>query len=150
MGEVTGNDVAAEFVCAAVDREDAGEDFEERRFAGTIGANEDDALAAFGGEVEITIYDVIAVGLLDVFEVDDFEAGARWLGEFEVHFPQLFGGFIDGDFLEAFDLFFLGFGAGGHGGFGSEAVDEFLEVGDFALLAFEGGGLLGFAGFFFG
>ena len=53
LGEVAGDDVAAELARAALDRDDAGEDFEERGFARAVGADEDDALAAFGGEVEI-------------------------------------------------------------------------------------------------
>ena len=150
LGEVTGDDVAAEFARAALDGDDAGEDFEERGFAGAVGSDEDDALAALGGEVEVFVNDVVAVGLPDVFELDDLEAGARGLRELEVHLAQLFGRLLDGDILEALDLFFLGLGAGGHGGLGTEAVNEDLQVGDLALLIFEGGELLVFAGFFLG
>jgi hypothetical protein len=149
LGEVTRGDVGAEFAGAALDGDDAGEDFEKGGFAGAVGADEDEALAALGGEVEIPIHDVIAVGLLDVFQLDDFEAGARRLGKAEVNAFEFVLRLFDGDFLEALDLFLLRFGAGGHGGLGAETVDEFLKVGDFALLVFEGGGLLFFAGFFF-
>ena len=149
LGEVAGDDVAAEFAGAALGRDDVGEDFEEGRFAGAVGADEDDALAAFAGEVEVLVDDVLAVGLLDVGEGDDLEAGARGLRELEVHLAQFLGGLLDGDLLEAFDLLFFRLGAGGHGGLGAEAVDEDLEVGDLALLGLEGGGLLGFARLFF-
>ena len=107
-------------------------------------------MAALGGEVEILVNDVVAVGLLDVFEFDDLQTGARGLRELEVHLAQLLGRLLDGDFLEALDLFFLRFGAGCHGGLGTEAINEDLEMGDLALLVLEGGGLLVFARLFFG
>ena len=149
LREVAGDDVAAEVALAALDLDDAGEDFEERGFAGAVGADEDDALAALGGEVEIAVNDVRAVGLADVFQVDDLQAGARRLRELEVHLAQFLGGFLDGGFFQALDLFLFGFRARGHRGFGAEAIHEDLEVGDLALLGLEGGGLLGFAGLFF-
>jgi hypothetical protein len=150
LGEVAGDDVAAEFARAALDVDDTGEDFEERGFAGAVGTDEHDALAALGGEVEVFVNDVVAVGLPDVFELDDLEAGARGLRELEVHLAQLFGGLFDGDILEALDLFLLGLRAGGHRGLGAEAINEDLQVGDLALLVFESGGLLVLAGFLFG
>ena len=99
LGEVAGHDVGAELAGAALRGDDVGENLEERRFAGAVGADEHDALAAFAGEVEILVHDVVAVGLFDVLEGDDLEAGARRLGELEVHLPQLFGRFFDGSFF---------------------------------------------------
>ena len=148
LGEVTGDDVGAEFARAAVDRDDVGEDFEEGGLAGAVGADEHDALAALGGEVEIAVNDVVAVGLLDVLEFDDLEAGARRLGELEVDALEFVLRLLDGDFLETLDLFFLGFCARGHRGLRAEAVHEFLEMGDLALLILERGRLLRLAGLF--
>ena len=58
LREVAGDDIAAEIALTALDFDDAGENFEERGFAGAVGADEDDALAALGGEVEIAVNDV--------------------------------------------------------------------------------------------
>jgi hypothetical protein len=69
LREVAGDDVAAEVARAALDGDDAGEDLEQRGLAGAVGADEHDALAALGLEVEIAIDDVVAVGLLDVLEL---------------------------------------------------------------------------------
>jgi len=111
LGEVTGNDVAAEFAQTALDRDDVGENFEEGGFAGAVGADEDDALTSLSGEVEVFVDDVVAVGLLHMLKFDDFQPGTRGLRELEVHFPQFFGRFVNGDFFKAFDLFLFGFGA---------------------------------------
>ncbi len=105
-------------------------------------ADEHDALAALGLEVEVAVDDVVAVGLLDVFQRDDLQAGARRLREAEIDLLEVLPRLLDGDFLEALDLFLLRLGARSHRGLGAEAVDEFLEVGDLALLVLEESGLL--------
>src|SRR5204863_196208 len=84
LGEVADDDVAAEFADATLDREHIRENFEERGLAGAIGSDEHDALAALTREIQVTVDDMIAVRLLDVFELDYFQAGTRRLGKLEV------------------------------------------------------------------
>jgi hypothetical protein len=134
LGEITRDDVAAFLAEAAVDRDDAGEDLEQRRLAGAVRADEHRALAAFALEVEVLIDDVVAVGLLDMLELHHLEAGARRLGEAELDLLQVVFGLVDRDLFEAGDLLLLRLRAGGHRSLGAEAVDERLQVGDLALL----------------
>src|ERR1019366_9414624 len=92
--------------------------------------------------VEVAVNDMVTVGLLHVRERGDAEAGTRRLRKAKMYFLEVCLGRLDGDLLEALDLFLLGFRARGERGLGAEAIDEPLEVGDFALLVFVAGGLL--------
>ena len=77
-----------------------------------------------------------------MLEHDHLQSRARRLGELEVDALELVHRLLHRDLLEAFDLFFLGFGAGGHRRLGAKAVDELLQVGDLTLLVLEGRRLL--------
>ena len=137
LGEVARDHVAAFLAEAAVDRDDAGEDLEQRGLAGAVGADEHRALAAFALEVEVLVDDVVAVGLPDVLELHHLQARAGRLREAELDLLQVVLRLVDRDLLEAGDLLLLGLRAGGHRGLGAEAVDERLQVRDLALLVLE-------------
>ena len=83
-----------------------------------------------------------------MLQLDDLETGAGRLRKLEVDPLQLLMRLLDGDGLEALDLFLLRLRARGHRGLGAEAIDEFLEVRDLALLVLEKRGLLRFPGLF--
>ena len=61
----------------------AGQDFQEGGFPRAIGADQHDALAAFGLEIHAAVNDVLAVGVVDVFEGDDLQAAAPGLRKVE-------------------------------------------------------------------
>lgn len=72
------------FDFAGFDGEEAGEDFDEGGFAGAVGTDEDDAVSAFDGEVEVFVDAFAGVGLADFFEFDDLLVRAGRLGEGEI------------------------------------------------------------------
>jgi hypothetical protein len=80
LGEVAGDDVAAELARPALDRDDAGQDLEERRLARAVRPDEHDPLAALRHEVEVPVDDLIAVGLVDVLQLDHLEPERGGLG----------------------------------------------------------------------
>ena len=145
LGEIAGDDIAAELAFAALNGNHAAENLEQGGLARAVGADEHDALAALDLQVEVAVDDVVAISLLHVLERHDLEPGARGLREAEIHALELLHRLLDGVVLEPLDLLLLRLGAGGHGGLGAEAVDELLQMRDLALLVFEDGGLLRFA-----
>ena len=52
LGKVTNPDVVPEVALALLHRQNAGEQFEEGRFAGAVRPDQDGALSALGGEVQ--------------------------------------------------------------------------------------------------
>src|SRR5581483_7045692 len=145
LGKVARNNIAAELANARLNRDDAGENFQEGGLSRAIGADEHNPLAALGGKIQVPVDNVVAVSLPDVIERDDLAAGARRLGKFEIDPAQFLLGLVNRGFPQASDLFFLRFGARGERGLGAEAVDKSLEVGDLALLVLELRKLLGLA-----
>lgn len=153
LGEVPDADIVTDEAFTFLQGERTSEELEEGGFARAVGTDEDGALAAFGLEVkpavdgEIAGAIGVAVGVKDVFEVDDAQAAADGLGEGELN--RAGGGDGGFDFFHAIDLLEFALGLGGFAGFGAEAVGKLLEGGDFLLLIFESGKVLGFAGGFF-
>src|SRR5207249_6770116 len=106
-------------------------------FAGPVGADEHDALAALGLEIHAAIDDVGAVGVVDIFERDDFEPAAPGLGELEINFAVVAGGCLD--LVHPFDLFELALGLGGFGVLGAKPVDDFHQAVNLSLVVYVGG-----------
>src|SRR5439155_8960987 len=124
---------------------DAGEEFQERGVASAIRADEDDALAASGLKIDASINGHVSIGMVDVFEFDDFDSTALRLGEIEIDFAVVAGrGF---DLFHAIDLLEFALGLAGLGILGAETINEFHHPANFALLIFVGGEELFFSGF---
>ena len=81
---VAGLDVVAERARAGLRREHAGEDLQQGGFARAVRPDQHDALAALGLEVHAAIDHVLAVGVVDVLQLDDLEPAALRLRELEI------------------------------------------------------------------
>jgi len=113
----------------------AREHADEGGFAGAVGPDEGDAVAAVDGEADI-VEDVFgAVILGEVVDLDDGAAGRGRLREGEVDDGLFFGNLDALDFFEFFDtaLDLLGLG-----GLVAEAADEGFEVFDLIFLVLVG------------
>ncbi len=80
-------DPGAEPELSGVGRERPGEQSDERRLAGAIGANNADAVAAHDASREILNDDSIAIGLADLHRFDDERARSLRLARLELHLP---------------------------------------------------------------
>ena len=111
------------------------EEFEDRRLARAIGA--DDADAGVELDVEVDVGEErgfsLVVAELHAGHLDDGRGEFLNVGEAEVDCVFGFGGFEDGHLFEFLDA---GLGFGGFGGVVAELVDEGLEEGALGLLVF--------------
>src|SRR5439155_18776530 len=82
---IAGFGIVAERARAGLGREDAGEDFEQRGFAGAIRANEHDALAALGLKIQAAIDHVITISMVNPGESDDALTAPLRLRELEIN-----------------------------------------------------------------
>ena len=146
LGKVADADIVPLGARACFQWEEAGEDFEEGRFARSVGSDEDGALSSLDGQVEVLVDNVVAVCLARMFEDHGALSAPGWLGKAE--FDGRFRVFRRGEALDAGQLFDAFLGLGGFARFGAEAVDEILKVLDFALLVFVSGEVLLVAGLF--
>ena len=146
LGEVADADIVSFGARASFEREQAGEDFEEGRFARSVGSDEDSALSSLDGQVEVLVDNVVAVCLAHMFEDHGALSAPGWLGKAE--FDGGFRVFRRGEALDAGQLFDALLGLGGFARLGAKAVDEILEVLDFALLVFVSRDVLLVAGLF--
>ena len=122
---VARRDVAAEHHAAAVGRELAGDDLEERGLAGAVGADDGDLLAAADREVDPIEDDEVAVGLRDALDADDLVGRARAGREAEAH---RLAALEHLDVVELLERLHLALRHGGLAGLGAEAIDEPLEA----------------------
>ena len=83
LGEVGGEDVAAERHLAPRRRVDARQQLHERRLAGAVGPDQHDLVASLDLQVEAAIDDLGAVGEGDVGELGDDLAAPRRLGQLD-------------------------------------------------------------------
>ena len=121
-------------------REHAGKNFQEGRFARTIRTDEDGSLAPHVFQIKPLIDDMGAVCLFHTIERDGPFSAATRLGKGKgdrCFIP--FGGLDAFHPIELFDTILC---LGGLACLGTESVDEALEFGNFALLIFVGGPLL--------
>ena len=142
LGVVGGDHIVAEPALPLVDGQRAGEDLQQRRFAGAIGTDQCDAVAPFEGQVQFLVHHVVAVGLSHVVESDNFGTAAGRFRERIADLPGRSGQFDDFDF---FQLFQPALHLPGLGRLVAEPLDETHLPLYLALLA-GGGGLLDFQG----
>ena len=153
LGEVSDPDIMTEESFATLNGESSAQKFEKRGFAGSVGTDENRALASFGFEIKSPIHGEIArtidvfVSVPNVFQRDDSKATADGLGKAE--FDRSGSGNGGLDLIHAVDLLEFALGLGGFTRFGAETVGELLEGSDLFLLVFIGGEVLFFAGGFF-
>ncbi len=103
---VTRLHVVPEQPLAGTGREHAGQELEQGALARTIGADQNDALIAFGLEVHPAIDGFVAVAEMHVLERDHLQPAALGLRKAEAHGG---GGRLGGlDLLHALDLLELG------------------------------------------
>ena len=126
----------AQRILAGGQRLRAGQNLDQRRFAGAVHAHQRDAVAALDDEIHIREHAVIAVALGDLLELGHDAAAGLGLRETEVD-GLLFGRNLDAldplQFLDA-ALHLLGLG-----GLVAEAVDEGFQLLDAVLLVVVGG-----------
>ena len=122
----------------------AGKQFQQRGLAGAVRADEHNALAAFGFELNAPVNHGRVVGIMDVLQLDDAVAAALRLREMKMDTPA----FLDRcfDLVHPLDLFELGLRLCRLAGLGAEAVGKILELLDFLLLVFVGRQQLHFVG----
>jgi hypothetical protein len=133
--EIADIDLVAEVDCPCGRFFPVGEEAGEGGFAGSIDADDADAVPLFQLEGEMAEHFQVTVGLVEAISFDDGVAALA--GERKDELNGLGGGLgFDADhFIELFDA---ALDLGGLGGLGAEALDETLGLGNFAVLAFFG------------
>ena len=135
LREVLADHVVAEFDVAGGGLLHAGEQLDERGFAGAVDAHQRNAVAALDGEARIGEDVLRPIALGEPFGFDNHAAGGRRLREFEVD-DRLFLWNLDAlDFVEFLNA---GLDLLGLGGLRAEAIDKGFEVLDLIALIFVG------------
>src|SRR2546423_13682349 len=113
------------------------QEFQEGGFASAIRPHQHDALSAFGLKMNASINHIWPIGMMKVFERDDFQSTPLRLWEREFDLALVSGGRFD--LFHPFDLLELALGLRSFRIFGAKAIHELHEVGNFPLLIFAGG-----------
>ena len=132
LGEIAHPDAGADVDRALVGVGGAGHEFQQRRLAGAIGAQDAPAFLAAHQEVEAVIDDLVAVAFVDLAQADHVVPRPGRALELELDGLAAAGG------LDPFDLVeFLhpALHLGGVGGPGLEPLDELDFLGQHGLLA---------------
>ena len=127
LGVVLDGDVGAERALPALDREHPGQDAEQRRLPGPVGAHQHHAVAALHLEVDPRVDHVVAERLVDATEGDDAPAGSGRRREGE---PDLPSRSIEGDALDPLEQLDAALRLARLGRLVAEALDEALDLGD--------------------
>jgi hypothetical protein len=85
QGRLFGDPMSAEAFLELLERQQSGQDFQQRGFARAVRPDQHRALAALDHEVEVAVNHMIAIGLTDAFQFDDPLSAARRLGKTELH-----------------------------------------------------------------
>ena len=140
LAEIADAGVMAKVALALLKFHNPRKDLQQRRFAGTVGTDQDRALASLDVEIKARVNASCAIGHMDAAERDGALAASGRLRDLK---PERFlwrRGFLNQ--LHALDLFELRHGLRCFGSDGAESVGELLEGVDFLLLVFVGGQLL--------
>ncbi len=134
LGEIAHLDAGTERDGTLIRFGRAGDQLQQRRFAGAVNAHDAPALAALDQEIEAFIDGPAAIGLVDALDVDDVFARTRRLLEFEGDRLAALRRF---DALDLVELFHAALYLRGMAGARLEALDELDFLGKHGLLAFE-------------
>ena len=136
LRKVFADHVVAEAHGSGGGRFSAGEQLDERGFAGAVDADESHAVAALDGEAAVAEDVLGAVALREALGFHHHAAGGRRLRELEVD-DRLF--FRNLDALDLFELLDAPLHLLGLGGLVAEAVDEGFKMLDLVALVAVGG-----------
>ena len=132
LGTVTNQHIMSKFARSGLDRQNAGQKFQERRFAGAIRTDQNGALISVNGTIELPVDDGLTVGVVNLLELENLAAAPFRLRKAKGH--MAFGGIWHLDFVHPIDLFALALRLGGLGVLRPKPIDESLQPLDLSLL----------------